>query len=1171
MSTLNERRQAYAVYKFGVQTGIIKPNPKGTPWNSRQYFDVNKDKIHNFLSTIGYEEDALFNLGINLFPDLTDVKRFFTDKARALGYRGPTGFKKMAVFFNAPITMDFIRERRAARQAFLRQILENQKRMTINRYLTDKKFQNILNMVKEGNVTLNQKQIERFISFFKKSNKKYRLKLQINGKLYYVHLNDLSYSFLEHLLMNGFIATPKEGITGSDYIDQLDIGNIEEITIEKLPEPKRYLKNKDGKFFPYVNTTFLDLKSYQIYKYENDKIELNDSFQTHCFLFTLKKNNIPEYLVKRVSTSFVSGTAFKKSDVKKVAQMLDISITLHQIKTDGKIGKTRYNPGKTLNADIAIYEGHYFVFEKTSYSKFFIDNYERCKNFENSHDIIRFDRYSKPKYGTTAKINSLLMVHKLFNAGYFKQGDMTCFEESSNHKKLKNHVYLNNIENEQYDYNDGFRKRENNKAEKKLKEEIPTRIFYSDTETFTNGEYHDLFLLGVVGQDNDNVKIFNVTSCDSTESDYSSEQLIVFRWLNFITNRGENNAKVYFHNAKYDYSVLEKYLNVTSILKKDNILYRATLRHKDRTVEIVDSYKMISMRLENFNKELELSSEFDKKEAIAYGYYTKENARSRTTTEEYKSHLPFKEQEIFDAEMESDGESYSYNKEDKTFDPVKYYCSYLKMDCLVLKKGMEKFNQIILELTKGKMSVYDSLTISSLTDKYMTLEGAYEGIYEISGNLREYVSRAVMGGKVYVNPEYKKKVIEGKISDYDGVSLYPSAMHRLCKERGLPVGIAKRYSPTEHNINTWQKKFYSIMTVRITKVNKKQQVPCISHRDKNGVMQYTNQIPNDTIVIDSTTLEDYIKFHEIEYELLDGVFWNEGGNKKMGEIIYNLFQGRLKAKREGKNGLQQVIKLMLNSAYGKTITKKSYTKFTIKSKVQRKKLQDKWHEIDRTPQLDNYIYANFRTIKAYRDMSLCQVEMEEINCDHSFNRGHIGCAILSMSKRIMNEVFDVANTYGYPIYYTDTDSMHLNFDDVPKLEEKYRSTYNRELNGKNLGQFHTDFELPGADSDSEIYATKSIFLAKKSYLDILESKDKDNKIINGYHVRLKGITEEGIADSAKKYKNSYEGLFTDLANGEEKEMILNPFNVEDNRQKVLFEFMKNGVRTRKTFTRKVRF
>ena len=42
-------------------------------------------------------------------------------------------------------------------------------------------------------------------------------------------------------------------------------------------------------------------------------------------------------------------------------------------------------------------------------------------------------------------------------------------------------------------------------------------------------------------------------------------------------------------------------------------------------------------------------------------------------------------------------------------------------------------------------------------------------------------------------------------------------------------------------------------------------------------------------------------------------------------------------------------------------------------------------------------------------------------------------------------------------------------------------------------------------SNSEIYAVESLFLGKKTYIDILESTDKDGKTINSEHIRMKGI------------------------------------------------------------------
>ena len=65
-----------------------------------------------------------------------------------------------------------------------------------------------------------------------------------------------------------------------------------------------------------------------------------------------------------------------------------------------------------------------------------------------------------------------------------------------------------------------------------------------------------------------------------------------------------------------------------------------------------------------------------------------------------------------------------------------------------------------------------------------------------------------------------------------------------------------------------------------------------------------------------------------------------------------------------------------------------------------------------------------------------------------FNYVHCGVDILSMSKRIMHKVFSCADDVGVKIYYQDTDSIHLNYGDVPKIVERYQHKYNQELVGE---------------------------------------------------------------------------------------------------------------------------
>ena len=56
-----------------------------------------------------------------------------------------------------------------------------------------------------------------------------------------------------------------------------------------------------------------------------------------------------------------------------------------------------------------------------------------------------------------------------------------------------------------------------------------------------------------------------------------------------------------------------------------------------------------------------------------------------------------------------------------------------------------------------------------------------------------------------------------------------------------------------------------------------------------------------------------------------------------------------------------------------------------------------------------------------------------------------------------------AGDCGVKTYYQDTDSIHLNCDDVDKVVKRYKGNYRLELVGEDLGNFHVD--LPDIEKD----------------------------------------------------------------------------------------------------------
>lgn len=161
----------------------------------------------------------------------------------------------------------------------------------------------------------------------------------------------------------------------------------------------------------------------------------------------------------------------------------------------------------------------------------------------------------------------------------------------------------------------------------------------------------------------------------------------------------------------------------------------------------------------------------------------------------------------------------------------------------------------------------------------------------------------------------------------------------------------------------------------------------------------------------------------------------------------------------------------------------------------------------------------------------------------------------------MNEVMCLAEDEKLNIYYQDTDSMHIDTDQVKMLAEKYDDKYGREVIGKNMGQFHTDFASDIIKGN--IHAKESVFLGKKCYLDVLTGDDGSID----YHIRMKGVSCDAIKDHAYKNQKSILDVYKELFTGKEL-----TFDLCCEGSKVNFEFKKNmEIISRDRFERKIKF
>ena len=165
-----------------------------------------------------------------------------------------------------------------------------------------------------------------------------------------------------------------------------------------------------------------------------------------------------------------------------------------------------------------------------------------------------------------------------------------------------------------------------------------------------------------------------------------------------------------------------------------------------------------------------------------------------------------------------------------------------------------------------------------------------------------------------------------------------------------------------------------------------------------------------------------ITFQGAEFEITDGYYFNEGGNNKINQVIKDLHDLRMKLNKDN-NPAQIVIKLLMNSIYGKTVTKPVET-YTIAK--------------DNKNDFETYISLHYNYIDSVIEVNSKFYIPKVKSIVSHFNYVQCGVEILGMSKRLMNNVFSCAYDLNIKMYYQDTDIIHVNYGDVYKVVERYK-------------------------------------------------------------------------------------------------------------------------------------
>lgn len=747
--------------------------------------------------------------------------------------------------------------------------------------------------------------------------------------------------------------------------------------------------------------------------------------------------------------------------------------------------------------------------------------------------------------------------------------------------------------------------------------------------------------------------------------------------MNKISKPGQK-IDIYFHNAKYDTAMFSfvKQLRFTekNTVMKDGKVYSQGLNFKGTEIKILDTYKMIQSKLENFPKQFGFKN--IEKEYMPYQIYTEETVMKPIVSFE-------KLRSLYD-DKKINGKSYlEFINHVQNVCPhalgsgqinlKTYSIFYSKLDVLILAKGHIKWGhylhnfkftpsilkpneemiEIINQMHEYKLSsenvtlvnkfcnllskcigldkphshcLYNYLTSASFADADFIYGKCYEGVYNITASLHDFCQLAVYGGQTMtalnkphasevegIDPlttvpsqeyleDYKKiknkedldlfqlKYYGNYLSDYDGVSMYPSAMSEMDGYmRGLPVKFTpenieevnkcKTFKELEKLVNSFgtdaqHEKDFLEQKKSNPKLTQKSFKPCNKHfffvckiissgadslfplfrnhisdiltKTKYDNVQWTNMVAKREMVLDKYGIINIMNRHKLElgvhFNLIYGIYFPEGYNSTINNFINNYKSKRDEFKKT-KNPLQSVIKLIMNSGYGKTL---------VKPPKDNLKFFDGTHqdmiEIIFQKKICPTVHLLMSNIDG-KGKNQYLIATKDEGYGHK-NRAHIGASILSYSKTILSRPILIADsiwrfTNGVSpkdsadqkihkvmkkwieanpekgkelnmLKYCDTDSMMGIYRVIYLIKKFYKKIYGVELDGEEFGQFHVDFVMSNPNLVN-IFGIKDTFKNKKEYCIVLQGfNPKTEKFEYEEKITFKGLPHSKIIKKAKE-------------------------------------------------------
>lgn len=694
----------------------------------------------------------------------------------------------------------------------------------------------------------------------------------------------------------------------------------------------------------------------------------------------------------------------------------------------------------------------------------------------------------------------------------------------------------------------------------------------SKIKTFIGNDCTELFLSEIVNVMYKNAEKLISKLCSGIKlNTYSNleHRALVKQFINFFFK-----ITLLAHNITYDIAFILPLVSRPSIFKRaDKFVTGGDLYYKGIKFNVKDTMGIIADRLKSFSSMFGLKQE---KEIMPYDIYTENNCfnNDRVLIDLAKSKLKESKRDLFISNLKR----LNLIIDNDYFDHIgyaKYYCErdvkvmvdgyntmkkWLKADFKVIPDRSITYTSEEMNLLEG-IDMDNYLTISSIASDYLIKNRCFDDVVKIGGVARYFIQKSIVGGRCMTrnNKKYNidVKINDVKINDLDAVSLYSTAMNLLTTLLGgILKGQPKLLTKNQLNMKFLNSVDGYFVKIKLLRIPKKYSFPIFSFEAEDGSRTFSNELYEDVYndkcefvkrvdksetIVSKIALEDLMNFCEVteeDFEIIEGYYFNEGRNPLLGLVIQEMFNQRLSKKKLGLL-VQVLYKLLMNAAYGFTTLKEQDKehKFIDGEEEMKRFIVNNFH---RQPMATEIIGAEKRKISMMKYVKNKDIEnaskrfeitMDKEISDH-FNSCHVGSEILAMSKRIMNKVMCLAEDNGIKIYYQDTDSMHIENDQIDDLAKLFKQKYGHDMIGKNMGQFHCDFEPPEKMKPCTVlYSDKFIALGKKSYLDRVVVKKPNGETDFFYHSRMKGIPKKILKKNVKdNYGGNYEKLYTHLFN-----------------------------------------